>query len=254
MGCTHLKIAFLQSQGLLKNWSPNVYQQTRTDPVFISTVFSTALKALSFKERNKALNDYYKFIMYRNPLERLVSAYRDKVHKYPLKGFKRNTPHYNWIKKEIYQHTHPQEYKQWYAAGGQKEVAISFFDFVTYWLDTGAREDKHFLPIFDLCSPCAIRYDYYGNFKSFNRDAKVLLDKIHGNSSLLLRGYYEGKNGTDTATFQKEVYAQLTKKQKVCVLQKLSQDIDFYYHLFPEEGDSHKRILNISNELGVPHE
>ena len=220
MGCTHLKIAFLRSQGLLKNWSPNVYQQTRTDPVFISTVFSTALKALSFKECNKALNDYYKFIMYQNPLERLVSAYRDKVHKYPLKGFEQNTPHYNWIKKEIYQHTHPQEYKQWYAAGGQKEVAISFFDFVTYWLDTGAREDKHFLPIFDLCSPCAIRYDYYGNFKSFNRDAKVLLDKIHGNSSLLLRGYYEGKNGTDTATFQKEVYAQLTKKQKVCIYSK----------------------------------
>ena len=38
-------------------------------------------KTLTVEERQQRIKDYYKFIFVRNPLERLVSGYRNKIEK-----------------------------------------------------------------------------------------------------------------------------------------------------------------------------
>ena len=91
------------------------------------------------------LRTYYKFMMYRNPAERLFSAYRDKVEKYPLLGSKGKEPHFNWLRKDIYKHSHPEEFKEWRDKGAKRAINISFPDFINYWVSEVGRKliDHH---------------------------------------------------------------------------------------------------------------
>lgn len=244
-----MKTAFFINQGKI---DPSVLDgEGGLDLKIQRTVNLNTIQVLNDTQQNEALHNYYKYTMYRHPLERLASGYRDKVRNFPLRGLEKWTPLYNWVNMETYKYTHPDEYKKWFAEGGRRVVDISFPDFVAYWLKTTARHDVHFEPITGLCAPCIVRYDYYGNFHTFNRDARVLLDRIHANSSFLREGYY---NGSDyTAMVAKKLFDQVSLEQKLAVLKKLSREIDFYYHLFPEERDSHKRILDTDAELPVPY-
>ncbi len=218
------------------------------------TVTNNTIAQLDKDHKNKAVHTHYKYSMHRHPLERFSSSYRDKVKRYPLKGLEEWTPIYNWVKLETFQLVHPAEYKIWAENGGITEIAISFPDFVEYWLNTSARHDIHFEPINRICLPCSVRYDYYGNFKTFQQDAQVLLDKIHGNSSYLREGYYTNSRHDYTRKITKELYSQLNLDQKLRLLRKLSQELDFYYHLFPKEKNTHKQILGVNHELTLPYD
>ena len=106
--------------------------------------------------------------------------------------------------------------------------------------------------MFDVCKPCKIRYDYYGNFKDFNRDAEILLKHQGGNLTLLGQSYYEG-SGKTTRDLAPDYYRQLSDHQKKQILEHLALDLTFYYTIFPEEKDSHKTIMNTNYEVPEPN-
>ena len=137
--------------------------------------FANSFLSRSNTQRNFALNHYFKFMMYRNPLERLLSGYRSKVERFPLTGLEDEQPHYNWLRKAIYENMHPAKYQQYLLRGGAPPVNISFSDFIDYWLTRPESlvNDEHFKTIFSLCQPCRIRYNFYGNFKNFSTDSQV---------------------------------------------------------------------------------
>ncbi len=204
---------------------------------------------ISPNKKHKILRTYYKFVMYRNPIERLLSAYKSKIERRPLLGFEHDIPHYNWLKKEIFEYKHPEEYEQWQAAGGGKEVPISFSDFIDYWLFKGGlRYDEHFTSIYSLCQPCYVRYNYYGNFDNFEKDAEVLAKRVNSDTILLRESYYE--EGEETSSIAPQYFSQLQDKQKKLIITRLSQDLNFYYTIFPTEKDRHKNIMSI--DFNVP--
>ena len=57
-----------------------------------AAISRTSFKAKSQSLKKEVIDNYYKFIMYRNPLDRLVSAYKDKTF---------NNSYYSWIKDGI---------------------------------------------------------------------------------------------------------------------------------------------------------
>lgn len=189
--------------------------------------------------------------MYRNPLERLVSAYRSKVKRIPLQGLEDEQPHYNWLRKRIYKYTHPQGYRRWYRDSGSTAIDIKFPDFVAYWLDNAdyrTRHDTHLMLIFDLCEPCRVRYHYYGNFATFEQDANVLASRIGTSMEFLRQSYYKNAE-RETDKITSEYYGQLTLEQKIRVFKRLAVELDFYYHLFPSERNSHVSTLNITTHI-----
>ena len=159
---------------------------------------------LNIQQKVLLLQKYYKFMMYRNPVERLVSAYRSKVQRFPLWGFKNNKPLYNWLRINIYRYKFPFLYGQWIEARGMKPIRISFSDFIDYWLDQRLNLDEHFQNIFDLCQPCHVHYNYYGNFKTFDANAKVLIEPLR-------QGYYQ--EGELTSDLALQHYKSLSNKQ-----------------------------------------
>ena len=203
---------------------------------------------LTSRSKKYVLQSYYKFIMYRNPLDRLVSAYRSKVERVPLHGFGHNAPHFNWLKKKIFEYNHPKDYQEWRTTKGKQKVSISFSDFIDYWLSSRVLQfDEHFQTIFKLCQPCYVRYQYYGNFDTFNSDAEVLIQKIGSDSILLREGYYE--KGELTTNMASEYYSSLSSEQKKQIITKVALDLSFYYTLFPSEKDRHKTIMDCNFEV-----
>lgn len=189
--------------------------------------------------------------MYRNPLDRLISGFRSKVARYPLSGLKNDTPHYNWLRKAIFLRTHPEQYSNFVRHDGKHPVNISFSDFVDYWvgLPEEIKFDEHFHSIFSMSQPCRTRYNFYGNFKNFLVDSHVLMDKIQAKPLYLRESYYGNKTVVSTETLAPALYAELNTRQKLDLLQVLSLDLDFYYHIFPEEEDIHKSLLGIDSDL-----
>ena len=253
VGCTNLKLALFYAQGLLTEVDlfkarDNIDQDKLEECIVMSSFLSR-----NKPERIEIMKRSFKFIMYRHPLERLLSAYRSKIERYPLVGLLKDTPHYNWLRRHIFAHIHPSQYKDWLLHGGRPEVNISFSDFIDYWLTYDLSSDEHFRTIFSLCEPCRVQYNYYGNFETFDKDAGVLLNRIGGHDWMLRSGYYEDDGSIPTKYLLEQYYGELNLYQKLAVIRKLSLDIDFYYHVFPPEEDIHKRILGIDYDIPRPY-
>ena len=108
------------------------------------------------------------FLVARNPFERLVSAYRDKI----LKSY--------WIDvaKEILA-----KYRKVivprYRVG---RVAPTFKEFVTYVLDefhAGNELDGHWAPVYNFCNPGQVTLTHIIKFETFDRDSHAILQKAN---------------------------------------------------------------------------
>ena len=218
------------------------------------SIFEKAIKKYSFKAKNETekeeiIQDYYKFVMYRNPLERLFSGFMSKIQAYPLFGLESSKPaERNWLRLAVYKATHPVEFEAWKKDGGKIPILISWSDFIDYWILTGGiRRDEHFRTIFELCSPCKVRYSYYGNFNSFDRDVGVFSERIHGNMSPLLGAKH--RDVGPSSELAPIYYKHLSLQQKKSIIDILATELHFYYSLFPDEANSHKEILGVDIDL-----
>ena len=104
--------------------------------------------------------------------------------------------------------------------------------------------------MFRLCQPCRARYTFYANFKNFEEDAQVLVERINTRAEFIRAGYYSGSDSTENIS--PKYYAQLTQTQKLGVLRQVELDLDFYYHLFPEERGVHNSILGLDDAVSIP--
>ena len=128
-------------------------------------------------ERNIHQN-FKKFLIVRNPLDRLVSAYHDKAYPSwfdgkpyfyyysPIRNFAlKNFPHSNLSNFE----------REWYNA--------TFTEFVHYIL---SHDDVHWDSMQRYCDPCHIDYDYILRYESMERDSKNLMRNLYPNAALTI--------------------------------------------------------------------
>lgn len=254
IGCTNLKLLVFVSQGIIPRSELTKARDAVNQRELEGAMFRNSF--ISMKDRKKkqiALNSYYKFTMFRNPLERLASSYRSKVERFPLVGRDIAKPHFNWLRMDIYSSQRPEQYALWKKQGGKPPVNISFSDFVDHWVShkivnaVDGYIDEHFLLISEMCQPCRTRFDFYGNFRHFERDAEVLIQKIGAKTSDLRQSYYS--EDTSTEERMKHYYSTLSYKQKKALLSKMALELEFHYTIFPEERDSHKEIMGCDIDL-----
>ena len=230
---------------------PSVVRDKSKHPnegLLVKAINKHSLLARSKKEKENVIKNYFKFVMYRNPVERLVSGYLSKIHGHPMIGLKLSQPERNWMRLNTYKLVHPVKFKEWKERGANESITISFPDFIQYWIKTGGlKRDYHFRTIFDLCTPCEIRYSYYGNFNTYAKDVGVLNDRIHGNMSYLLNP--SARSMGPTISVAPKFYSEITDEQKKRIINILATDLQFYYTLFPAERDSHKAIMGVDYDI-----
>ena len=198
-------------------------------------------------QRNKILREYYKMMVVRNPLERLLSGYRDKL----CLGMKnRNDFPYDII-QDIMKKYRSDDYVKW-LADTTTHYVVTFSDFIQYVIDTPDKElNIHFRPMINLCQPCTVKYDFYGAFKHYNDDTKVIIDRLDTKEE------YRFNKGDHvayhTGYYVYYYFSRVSQDLKEQLFRRFYSDLEFYYYLYPEERNSHKLILNINEDIPIEY-
>ncbi|CAL4104856.1 unnamed protein product [Meganyctiphanes norvegica] len=118
---------------------------------------------------NDILKSYKKFMFVRNPFNRVLSAYKDKL----LKDDKKSL--YNFH-KEI--GAKIQKKYRGYSSGGHDVTFPEFISFISEDSEVQTREQKneHWISVHDICNPCGIQYDFIGKYEHLDEDAQYALN------------------------------------------------------------------------------
>ncbi len=205
-------------------------------------------KTLTNQARIRKIKEYFKFMIVRNPLERLVSGYRNKIEP-PLSSLSEKFP--NYVKRQILKRYRPVDFRLWLDEGGRYNITISFPEFVQHVIDSDLDTlNPHFKPMIYTCHPCRVRYHFYGNFNSYSKDAALIIEKLRTRPE-----YYPNRSlhtaGHETKTYLAHYYKQLTHLQRSELFYRLKDELEFYYHLYPEESDCHAHLLGVHKQLHV---
>ncbi|XP_072302824.1 carbohydrate sulfotransferase 10 isoform X2 [Eucyclogobius newberryi] len=141
------------------------------------------LSSYSPPEITHRLGSYFKFLIVRDPFERLISAFKDK--------FVLNPRFEPWYKLDIapaiirkYRRFHRDPNPQAEAPAEERSAGLKFDDFVRYLGDAEGRHrlDRqfgahiiHWLSYVELCAPCEIKYDVIGHHETLEQDAPHIL-------------------------------------------------------------------------------
>ena len=115
------------------------------------------------EERSQRLKTYFKFVFVREPLQRLLSAYKDRLIKH--------SHEYKLVQEEIVRALRPQDFNT------QGNNFVSFPEFIQYYSDNKTR-DQHWRQYEKLCHPCVINYDFIGHLETMEEDAALLLKMV----------------------------------------------------------------------------
>ncbi|XP_069141956.1 carbohydrate sulfotransferase 13-like [Argopecten irradians] len=172
VGCSNWKRIFLHMTGL--------FDKTRKRPEDIEHnevhfKYKKRLRTLvdySISGIHSRIRNYRKFMFVREPMERLLSAYRDK---FAGVGFEDKT--FQKLAKKIMQSLHPNSTSY----QNVKKGDVTFLDFVKYLVQEetfgskGFELDEHWQRQSILCNPCHMNYDFIGKYKTLNEDADFIL-------------------------------------------------------------------------------
>lgn len=173
------------------------------------------LNRYSQPEIMERLESYTKVAFAREPMERLVSAYRDKLEN-PNNYF-----HSLYGKPIIAK----------YRVNASKEAlktgdGVTFPEFVQYLLDVHrpVGMDIHWKPTNLLCNPCLIDYDFLGKFENMEEEANILLRQVGAPSNLMMPTFKDRSPESERTNKEltQRYFSQITNGDR----QRL---YDFYY-------------------------
>ena len=213
---------------------------------------------LNDTKRKLILQTYYKFMMIRNPLERLASAYCDKIeHSLIYRTINTTNPdtyEFNFFSKyrrEILARYNHDKLLHWEKSEGNFSLQPSFSHYVRWIVDSDDKDlNEHFTSTLANTEPCRVRYNFYANFKNFSRDIKLLIDHLHLNPQ-----YFVDKSshisGEETGTKLLDYYSELPRPLKKRLFHRMFRELDFYYNLYPEDQWSHLELLEVNESVHV---
>lgn len=124
------------------------------------------------------LTEYKKFMFVRHPLERLLSAYRDK--------FESKTSSADFFHERMGRRIIKAFRKDATEEALRKGDDVTFLEFLKYMLhpseslkyESGQSYNEHWEPIHRLCNPCHIPYDYIGIYEDIVEESNVILKDV----------------------------------------------------------------------------
>ncbi|XP_074843356.1 carbohydrate sulfotransferase 9 isoform X2 [Carettochelys insculpta] len=173
------------------------------------------LDSYDLKGIQTRLNTYTKAIFVRDPMERLVSAFRDKF-EHP------NSYYHPVFGKAIIKKYRLNAHEESLKTGS----GVKFKEFIQYLLDSQrpVGMDIHWEKISKLCYPCLINYDFIGKFETLEEDANYFLQLIGAPEELKFPNFKD-RHSSDERT-NMEVVRQYLKELSSAERQLT---YDFYY-------------------------
>lgn len=164
IGCTFWKRVFQIISGFRNVTDPFEIQGIRAYEGYLTA------KGMPFDRIHHILTHSTKFMFVREPYERLLSGFIDKL-------FAPNAAYWSFIGTFVIQHFRPNATARAKRCGDD----VTFEEFIQYFIHSqhnNMRRDAHFVPNFEHCRPCEIDYDYVGKLETFEEDTLFLLKEL----------------------------------------------------------------------------
>lgn len=203
--------SWMYNFNLLGGFKEQYLRRSRKSPL---TMARTRFPRPSVEQLKSALPHSLSFLIVRDPFERLLSAYRNKIegfrHKYYRKmakemitkfrvttslapGIHRN---HNGEKSPTFS-----EFVSWVIASAKESSGIK---------DGGSKGvpgfDEHWAPYFRFCTPCAVNFTVIAKMETLSRDEAYIIQKTGIGATLGMTGE---KQGTDTTRPREAVNAAI---------------------------------------------
>lgn len=201
--------SWMYNFNILAGYSPKFLQHTKTVPLLLAR---RRYPRPSLTDLEVALNDSVSFIIVRHPLERLLSAYRDKL-EYSLP----HTLHQRLGNRIIlkYRTGTPKLPPQSRKSARKNPRWPTFSEFVRYLVDEHRKEETfnmHWAPIAEFCTPCQVRFDVIAKFETLQEDQNYLIH-LARLQKIIKPQWKNPAKGHTTTEVVAEYYSQLTKGQ-----------------------------------------
>ncbi|XP_003489107.1 carbohydrate sulfotransferase 11 [Bombus impatiens] len=211
VACTNWKRVLMVATG---KWPGNDPMEIPADQAHSPGTFQR-LTNYTLSEIERMLATYDKLIVVRHPLERLLSAYRNKLE---AKHEKSSRYFQTRFGKKIIRRYRQNATVESLRNGDD----VTFREFVQFVTDDSSNEtrNEHWKPIYELCHPCLVNYNLVSKYESLVEDATEVLERMGVES---VNFPTKPVNSEPTAKKLEKYYSTLTYKQlrKLADLYKL---------------------------------
>ena len=174
------------------------------------------LHSYSESEIRTRIKKYFKIVVARHPMVRLLSAYRDKLE----------------VNDDVFERIVGREIKKRYFPANQSKVdRVTFEQFVHYLVHTDPMKyDKHWQPIAYFCHLCEIQYDYIAKIETSHVDYPRIfstMKNISVSKRNVLKSMKNLKGKTNVATVN-EYYSHVPAKHLEIIENIYSVDMTLF--------------------------
>ncbi|XP_065085055.1 carbohydrate sulfotransferase 11 [Ochlerotatus camptorhynchus] len=163
---------------ILGGYDIRFLQRTRSSPIDLAR---KRFPRPSTGELNDYLSNTISFLIVREPFERLVSAYRNKLEGCRNKYYKLlGEQIVKRFRKKLKEGSKPALHK--YPKG---PTFREFLEFLVAHYKSGGRFDEHWSPVYSFCTPCSINFTLIAKVETFQRDSEYIIRQA-GLETLLL--------------------------------------------------------------------
>ena len=203
VGCTTWKATLVslrygQQYGRVKNEDGTIHNHlvlTQQGMVMLHLTDNTAAAHIIEND------NITKFVFVRHPIERLVSAYRDKFES------RHDRFHKRYGRKIL---------KMFRTNATKKELSrgsdVTFPEFIQYVL--GGNNNPHWSTYIDGCCLCQLNYDYIGKFETFTNDSIHVLNEVFNmtlwEAANFLPAFHVNPSGRTDSTYFDHYISQLS--------------------------------------------
>ena len=182
--------------------------------------FTTLGDSPSLAVKHK-LREYYKFMFVREPLSRLVSAWKNKF-------VLNNTYFHERFGIKIVKHLRKNSLAK------SKGDDVSLKEFLQYMTESHVEDmNEHWMPIYELCQPCVVSYNFIGSFENLEVDSNQVLKDLRVNDQVSFpkqQKYYQAGGKSHTSTIN---LAGVSSRLLIKVLTKYSKDYKMFSYPKP---------------------
>ncbi|XP_059469933.1 carbohydrate sulfotransferase 11-like [Neocloeon triangulifer] len=213
---------------LLAGYKEDYLKRSRKTPLVLAR---SRFPRPSSAQLREALPSYLSFMIVRDPFERLLSAYRNKIEAFRHKFYRK------LCKEIIHRYRKP-------GSPYQGLKGPSFSEFVTHVVDTSERPDEHWAPYYRFCTPCQVNFTVIAQVETLSRDQEYVIRHAGLAEELPLgrRGHREALNkarGAPTNELLERYFRQLSRDQLMALYRIYRIDFD----MFGYDADKYFRMI-----------
>ncbi|XP_078370233.1 carbohydrate sulfotransferase 14-like [Oculina patagonica] len=183
----------------------------------------TFLADLPPLDAKRKLQEYYKFMFVREPLARLLSAYKDKFFLNYSHNFHRRygTKIVTLLREN--------------AEANSTGEDVSLKEFLQYVTESRVEDmNEHWMPFYELCQPCAVSYDFIGSFENLESDAPQVLKELNVNELVSFPKQQEFYKPGGTRHAESKKFADVSPDLLRAILKKYALDYKMFSYQMPD--------------------